>query len=63
MLGGVVLSPSSANEAETANIRFRLGGNRGLTGTMTLTRTLGSPKINSITVSGSVTNRQIISQK
>ena len=63
MLGGVVLSPSSANEAETANIRFRLGGIRGLTGTMTLTRTLGSPKINSITVSGSVTNRQIISQK
>lgn len=62
-LGGEVLAPSSANEAETAGIRCRLGGIRGYTGTMILTRTIGSPKINSIKVSGSITNRQIISQK
>lgn len=62
-LGGEVLAPSSANEAETAGIRYRLGGIRGYTGTMILTRTIGSPKINSIKVSGSITNRQIISQK
>lgn len=63
MLGGVVLSPSSANEAETANIRCRVGGLRGITGTLTLTRTLGSPKIHSITLAGTTTNRQTISQK
>ena len=62
-LGGEVLSPSSPNEAETASIRCRLGGIRGYTGTMILTRTIGSPKINSVKIAGSVTNRQIISQK
>jgi hypothetical protein len=62
-LGGVVLAPSSPNEAETASIRCRLAGIRGYTGTMILTRTEGSPKINSIKVAGSVTNRQITSQK
>lgn len=62
-LGGEVLSPSSPNEAETAGIRCRLGGIRGYTGTLILTRTIGSPKVNSIKVSGSITNRQIISQK
>ena len=62
-LGGVVLAPSTANEAETASIRCRLAGIRGYTGTMILTRTIGSPKINSIKVAGSVTNRQIVSQK
>ena len=62
-LGGQMLSPSSPNEAETAGIRCRLGGIRGYTGTMILTRTQGSPKINSVKVAGSVTNRQIISQK
>jgi hypothetical protein len=62
-LGGQVLSPSTAGEAETAGIRCRLGGIRGYTGTMVLTRTIGSPKINSIKVAGSVTNRQIISQR
>ena len=62
-LGGQVLSPSSPNEAETAGIRCRLGGIRGYTGTMILTRTQGSPKINSVKVAGSVTNRQILSQK
>ena len=61
-LGGL-LTPSTPNEAETASIRCRLGGIRGSTGTMILTRTIGSPKINSVTVSGSVTNRQIISQR
>ena len=62
-LGGQILAPSSTGEAETAGIRCRLGGIRGYTGTMILTRTVGSPKINSIKVAGSVTNRQIISQK
>lgn len=62
-LGGEILSPSSPDEAETAGIRCRLGGIRGYTGTMILTRTQGSPKINSVKVAGSVTNRQIISQK
>ena len=61
-LGGL-LTPSTPNEAETASIRCRLGGIRGFTGTMILTRNIGSPKINSVTVSGSVTNRQIISQR
>jgi hypothetical protein len=61
-LGGL-LTPSTATEAETASIRCRLGGIRGFTGTMILTRTIGSPKVNSVKVAGSVTNRQIISQK
>ena len=50
-------------EEETANVRGRLGGLRGYTGTMILTRTSGSPKIHSVKVSGSVSNRSIISQK
>ena len=62
-LGGNILSPSTPNEAETASIRCRLGGIRGYTGTLILTRTVGSPKINSIKVAGAITNRQIISQK
>jgi hypothetical protein len=62
-LGGVVLAPSTPNEAETASIRCRLAGIRGYTGTLILTRTIGSPRINSVKVAGSVTNRQIISQK
>jgi hypothetical protein len=62
LLGGL-LTPSTATEAETASIRCRLGGIRGFTGTMILTRTVGSPKINSVKVAGSVTNRQIISQR
>jgi hypothetical protein len=62
LLGGLLI-PSTATEAETASIRCRLGGIRGFTGTMILTRTVGSPKINSIKVAGSVTNRQIISQR
>jgi hypothetical protein len=61
-LGGL-LEPSNPNESETASIRCRLGGIRGFTGTMILTRSIGSPRINSVKVSGSVTNRQIISQK
>ena len=62
-LGGEILAPSTSGEAETAGIRCRLGGIRGYTGTMILTRTQGSPKINSVKVAGSVTNRQILSQK
>ena len=60
---GELLTPSTTNEAETASIRCRLGGIRGFTGTMILTRNIGSPKINSVKVAGSVTNRQIISQR
>jgi hypothetical protein len=62
-LNGEVLESTNPLEAETASIRCRLGGIRGYTGTMILTRTQGSAKINSIKVAGSVTNRQIISQK
>jgi hypothetical protein len=62
-LGGEILESTDPSEAETASIRCRLGGIRGYTGTMILTRTQGSAKINSIKVAGSVTNRQIISQK
>ena len=61
-LGGTVLGTGTSNEDETGNIRFRLGGIRGYVGSLTLTRTIGSPKITSIKVTGSVTNRQIISQ-
>jgi len=61
-LGGTVLGTGSSPEDETGNIRFRLGGIRGYVGSLTLTRTIGSPKVTSIKVAGSVTNRQIISQ-
>ena len=61
-LDGTVLGTGAVNEDETGNIRFRLGGIRGYVGSLTLTRTIGSPKITSIKVTGSVTNRQIISQ-
>ena len=61
-LGGTVLGTGAAPEDETGNIRFRLGGIRGYVGSLTLTRTIGSPKVTSIKVTGSVTNRQIISQ-
>jgi len=55
---------SNANqEEETANVRGRLGGLRGYTGTMILTRTSGSPKVHSVKISGAVSNRAIISQK
>ena len=54
---------NAAQEEETANIRGRLGGLRGYTGTMILTRTLGSPKVHSVKISGAVSNRAIISQK
>jgi hypothetical protein len=50
-------------EEETANVRGRLGGLRGYTGTMILTRVLGSPKVHSVKISGAVSNRAIISQK
>jgi hypothetical protein len=62
-LGGTPLIANGVNESETASIRCRLGGVRGYTGTITLTRTIGSPKIHSIQVAGSITNRQILSQK
>ena len=60
-LGGTVLDASP--DGETAGIRCRLAGIRGYTGTVILTRTIGSPKVSSVKVAGSVTNRQILSQK
>jgi hypothetical protein len=62
-LGGTILEANDAGESESASIRCRLGGIRGYTGTITLTRDIGSPKVHSIQVSGSIANRQIISQK
>jgi len=62
-LGGTVLAPSTTGEAETASIRCRVGGIRGYTGTLILNRTQGSPKINSVKLSASITNRQITSLK
>jgi hypothetical protein len=62
-LDGQLLSPSTSGEAETASIRCRLGGVRGYTGTLILRRTIGSPKIHSVKLTGMITNRQIISQK
>jgi hypothetical protein len=50
-------------EEETANVRGRLAGLRGYTGTVLLTRTSGSPKVHSVKISGAVSNRAIISQK
>lgn len=61
-LGGI-LEPSDANEEETATIRARLAGIRGIVGSIKLTKKQGSPKVHSLKVAGSVTNRQIISQK
>lgn len=62
-LGGTALTPSTSTEAETGNIRFRLGGQRGFTGTLIFTRTQGNPKIHSVKVMGTITNRATISQK
>jgi len=47
---------------DTANVRARLGGIRGFTGTVILDRITGSPKVISVAASASLTNRQIISQ-
>jgi hypothetical protein len=47
---------------DTANVRTRLGGIRGFTGTVIIDRIDGSPKIISVAASASLTNRQIISQ-
>jgi hypothetical protein len=63
LVGGDIVQANSVGESETATIRCRLGGIRGYTGTMILTRTEGSPKVHSIKISGAVSNRAIISQK
>jgi len=57
-----VLIGEKLGNSDTANVRTRLAGIRGFTGTLILDRISGSPKINSIAVSGAATNRQIISQ-
>lgn len=62
LLGGDLI-PSSMNEEETATLRTRIGGVRGIVGSIKLTRITGSPKVHSIRLAGSVTNRQIISQR
>jgi hypothetical protein len=62
LLGGPLI-PSDPNEEETATIRARVGGSRGIVGSIKLTRLTGSPKVHSLKVAGSVTNRQIISQR
>ena len=62
LLGGPLV-PSSINEEETATLRTRIGGVRGIVGSIKLTKIQGSPKVHSLKVAGSVTNRQIISQR
>ena len=62
LLGGPLV-PSTPNEEETATLRTRVGGIRGIVGSIKLTRITGSPKVHSLKLSGSVTNRQIISQR
>jgi hypothetical protein len=53
---------------ETGNFRMRLGNPRGLYGTLTISSLsvgsapVGRPKVNSITIDGTITNRQTISQ-
>jgi len=48
--------------SNNANVRARLGGVRGYNGSVTLKRKVGSPKVISVKVAGSLTNRSIISQ-
>lgn len=60
---GSPLVPSTSNEEETATLRARVGGIRGIVGSIKLTRITGSPKVHSLKLAGSVTNRQIISQR
>ena len=62
LLGGPLV-PSTPNEEETATLRTRVGGVRGIVGSIKLTRITGSPKVHSLKLAGSVTNRQILSQK
>ena len=53
---------------ESGNFRMRLGNPRGLFGTLTISASsvgsapIGRPKVNSITIDGSITNRQTYSQ-
>ena len=57
-----VLIGEALGNGDTANVRTRLAGIRGFVGTVIIDRISGSPKINSIAVSGAATNRQIITQ-
>lgn len=57
-----ILIGEALGNGDTANVRTRLAGIRGFVGTVILDRISGSPKINSIAVSGAATNRQIITQ-
>jgi hypothetical protein len=57
-----VLIGEALGNGDTANVRTRLAGIRGFIGTVIIDRISGSPKINSIAVSGAATNRQIITQ-
>lgn len=60
---GEVLGDPTSSESETGNCRARIGVVRGITGIISLTRTIGSPKVHSILLNGAVTNRAILSQK
>jgi hypothetical protein len=57
-----ILIGEALGNGDTANVRTRLAGIRGFIGTVIIDRISGSPKINSIAVSGAATNRQIITQ-
>ena len=57
-----ILIGEALGNGDTANVRTRLAGIRGFVGTVIIDRISGSPKINSIAVSGAATNRQIITQ-
>jgi hypothetical protein len=57
-----ILIGEALSNGDTANVRTRLAGIRGFVGTVIIDRISGSPKINSIAVSGAATNRQIITQ-
>jgi hypothetical protein len=47
----------------SADIRARIGGERGFHGTVTVRRVVGRPQIGGIKVSATVANRAVISQK
>jgi hypothetical protein len=60
---GEILGDVASSEEETGNCRARIGVVRGITGIVSLTRTVGSPKVHSVLVNGFVANRATLSQK
>jgi hypothetical protein len=47
----------------TADIRSRIGGERGQNGSITVRRIAGRPQVRGVKVSATVSNRAVISQK